>query len=347
MSNYIASIIDRSRTILSLFCVILLAGLISYLSIPLESNPDVSVPVIVITIPHEGISPQDAERLLARPMELELKTIEGVEEVNSYSGEGSATVVIEFDFSFDSDQALLDVREAVDKARAKIPSTAEEPFVTEVSASDEPVITVSLGGEGVPDRVLYDLARDLKDKLESIPEVLEANVHGHREELLEAIIDPVQLEAYGITNDELIGAVARNNRLIAAGAVDTGKGSFSVKIPSIIETAEDVLSIPIKATSSGVVTLQDVTDVRRTFKDAKSYTRANGAPAVAVELSKRKGTSLIAAVDKIKFIVESEANNYPASVVVGYMAIRPQIPWIRLNHWKAIYPPRCFLYLPS
>ncbi len=320
MSNYIASIIDRSRTILSLFCVILLAGLISYLSIPLESNPDVSVPVIVITIPHEGISPQDAERLLARPMELELKTIEGVEEVNSYSGEGSATVVIEFDFSFDSDQALLDVREAVDKARAKIPSTAEEPFVTEVSASDEPVITVSLGGEGVPDRVLYDLARDLKDKLESIPEVLEANVHGHREELLEAIIDPVQLEAYGITNDELIGAVARNNRLIAAGAVDTGKGSFSVKIPSIIETAEDVLSIPIKATSSGVVTLQDVTDVRRTFKDAKSYTRANGAPAVAVELSKRKGTSLIAAVDKIKFIVESEANNYPASVVVGYMA---------------------------
>jgi multidrug efflux pump len=110
-----------------------------------------------------------------------------------------------------------------------MPSTAEEPIVNEVSAGDFPIITISLGGEGVPDRVLYKLARNLKEDLESIPEVLEARLNGEREELLEAVVDPAQLEAYGITNEELIGAVARNNRLIAAGAVDTGKGSFSVK----------------------------------------------------------------------------------------------------------------------
>ena len=109
--SYVSASIDRSRTIISLLCVILMAGVVSYSVIPLESNPDVSVPIIVVTIPHEGISPQDAERLLARPMELELKSIEGVEEINSYSGEGSATIVIEFDYSFDSDQALLDVNE--------------------------------------------------------------------------------------------------------------------------------------------------------------------------------------------------------------------------------------------
>ena len=242
--NYVGTLVGRSRTVLSLLVVILLAGFVSYSNIPLESNPDVSVPVIVVTVPHEGISPEDAERLLARPMELELKAIEGVDEINSYSGEGSATIVLRFDYSFDSDQALLDVREAVDKAKAKIPSTAEEPIVSEVSASDFPIITVSLGGNGVPDRVLSRLAKDLQEKIESIPEVLEANINGDREELLEAIVDPAQLEVYGITNDELIAAVSRNNRLIAAGAVDTGKGSFSVKIPGLIETAEDVLSIP-------------------------------------------------------------------------------------------------------
>jgi len=318
--NYVGTLVGRSRTVLSLLVVILLAGFVSYSNIPLESNPDVSVPVIVVTVPHEGISPEDAERLLARPMELELKAIEGVDEVNSYSGEGSATIVLRFDYSFDSNQALLDVREAVDKAKVKIPSTAEEPIVSEVSAADFPIITVSLGGDGVPDRVLSRLAKDLQEKIESIPEVLEANINGDREELLEAIVDPAQLELYGITNDELISAVARNNSLIAAGAVDTGKGSFSVKIPGLIESGEDVLSIPIKADGVSVVQLRDVTTLRRTFKDAQSYTRANGAPAVVLEISKRKGTSLITAVDKVKAVVELERRNFPPLVEVSYLA---------------------------
>jgi multidrug efflux pump len=320
MVNYIAACMDRSRTILSLLTVIVLSGVMAYLSIPVESNPDVSVPIVIVTVPHEGISPEDAERLLARPMELELKTITGVEEINSYSKEGAATIVIRFDYSFDSSQALLDVREAVDKAKVKIPASAEEPIIDEVSAADFPIITISLGGSSVPDRVLYKLARELKDELEGLSEVLEANLNGDREELLEAVIDPAQLEAYGITNDQLVAAVARNNRLIAAGAVDTGRGSFSVKIPSLIETAEDVLSIPVTATSDGVITLRDVTTIRRTFKDAKNYTRANGIPAVAIEVSKRKGVSLVDAVAKVKQVVETLQRNYPANVEVGYMA---------------------------
>ena len=318
--NYVGALMSRSRTVLSVLVVILLAGFVSYNNIPLESNPDVTVPVIVVTVPHEGISPEDAERLLARPMELELKTIEGVDEINSYAGEGSATIVLRFDYSFDSDQALLDVREAVDKAKVKIPSTAEEPIVNEIAAADFPIITVSLGGASVPDRVLSRLAKDLRDKIESVPEVLEANINGSREELLEAVVDPAQLEIYGITNDELINAVSRNNRLIAAGAVDNGKGSFSVKIPGLIENGEDVLSIPIKATGDSVVQLRDVTTLRRTFKDALGYTRANGSPAVVLEISKRKGTSLITAVDKVKEVVEREKRNYPPLVEVSYLA---------------------------
>ncbi|MDZ7684598.1 MAG: efflux RND transporter permease subunit [Gammaproteobacteria bacterium] len=230
-SSYIATAIQRSRTTLSILVVILLIGWISWLSIPIESNPDVSVPVIIVTVPHEGISPEDAERLLARPVELEMRSIEGVEELNSYSREGAATVVIEFDYDLDPDDVLIDVREAVDRAKVKIPSSAEEPIIEEVSAAGFPIITVSLGGEGVPDRVLFNLARELKDQIEAIPDILEANLVGEREEMLEAVIDPTLLQTYNITSDELISAVASNNRLIAAGAVDTGKGSFAVRFP--------------------------------------------------------------------------------------------------------------------
>ncbi len=316
----IASAIDRTRTVLSLLAAIMFAGIASYTMIPIESDPDVAIPVIFVLIPHEGISPEDAERLLARPMELELRTIEGIDELNSYSAEGRATLVIKFDSDFDPDQALADVREAVDFAKAKIPDTAEEPIIREVSNSDFPIITISVGGQGIPDRVRYQLARKLKDEIETITDVLEARLEGNREELLEAVIDPSQLEAYGISNEELLMAVARNNRLIAAGSVDTGRGSFPVKIPSVIEDAGDVLSIPIKATPTGVITLENVVTLRRTFKDAQGYTRTNGAPSVVVEVTKRPGTSIVDVVEKIKAIVEETKKDFPANVEIAYIA---------------------------
>ena len=296
------------------------AGIVSYSLIPIESDPDVAIPIIFVMIPHEGISPEDSERLLTRPMELELRTLEGVKDINSYSAEGSATLIIEFDSSFDQDQAVSDVREAVDTAKAKIPSTAEEPIVKEVSASDFPIITISVGGKGIADRARYRIARQIKDEIEGISEVLEARLEGNREEMLEAVIDPAQLEAFGISNDELLSAFASNNRLIAAGSVDTGRGSFSVKVPSVIESAEDVLSIPITATSFGVITLEDVVTLRRTFKDAEGFTRTNGSPAVVIEVTKRPGTSIVKVVDEIKFRVDSMRKGLPANVEINYIA---------------------------
>jgi multidrug efflux pump len=191
-------------------------------------------------------------------MELELKSIEGVVELNGYAAEGMATLVIEFDSSFEPDQAVQDVRESVDRGKVKLPSTAEEPIIREVSASDFPVITVSVAGQGVSERTRLQSARALKDAIEAVSGVLEAKISGAREEVLEAVIDPVQLQALGISAEEVLSSLQRNNRLIAAGNVDTGRGSFAIKVPSVIESAEDILSIPIKANANGVISLRDV-----------------------------------------------------------------------------------------
>ena len=118
----LTAITARTRTVLSLLAAIMVAGVASFIAIPVESDPDVSVPVIVVQVPHEGISPEDSERLLVRPMELELKAIEGVAELNGYAAEGLATLVIEFDSSFEPDQAVQDVREAVDRGRLNCPA---------------------------------------------------------------------------------------------------------------------------------------------------------------------------------------------------------------------------------
>ena len=320
IQSLIGSAIERTRTMMSVLAAIVFAGLASYSAIPIEMDPDVPIPIVVVTILHEGISPEDSERLLVRPMELELRSLEGVEELDAYAGEGSATIVVEFDTKFDQDQALVDVREAVNMAKAKIPSTAEEPIIREVSMSDFPIISVGIGGEGISERIKFRLARELRDEIETIDDVLEARLEGDREEVLEAVIDPSELEAYGISNEELLSAVGRNNRLIAAGSVDTGRGRFSIKIPGVIETGEDVLSIPLKATSDGVITLADVVSLRRTFKDADGYSRANGSSAVVVEVAKRANTSIVDVVREVKTVVEEVRKNFPANVEVSYIA---------------------------
>ena len=317
--HYLDAAVSRARTTISVFIVIMLAGVAAYRSIPVELNPDVTVPIIVSTIIHEGISPEDAERLLAKPAEVELKTIDGITQVSSFSSEGAATIIAEFDVSFDSSNALIEVREAVNRAQAKFPQNTEEPLIQEVAAATMPIVQIAIGGENVPERVLLKVAQDLQREIETLPGVLSADMVGNREELLEAVIDPSQLETYGITNNQIIQAVTTNNRLIPAGAVDTGRGSFSVKVPGLIETSDDLFNLPIASNSMGVLTISDLAEVRRTFKDATRYSYANGYQSISLNVNKRKGANLIEAMDQIDVIVGDLRPSLPPAVEIDYL----------------------------
>ena len=235
MNAIIDAAINRYKTTLMVMFMVLVAGLLARNAIPIANEPDIQAPFYIVTVIHEGIAPEDAERLLVMPLEVELRNVDGIDELTSYASEGAGIVMIEFDAEYDLDRALQDVREAVDNARPEMPGTIEEPIIRETSTDDFPILQVNIVGEDVPERVLYDLAIELKDRIEIIPEVLDAEMQGHREEVLEAVIDPNALEAYRIANDELINTIVRNNRLIPAGSLDTGQGRFSVKVPSVIE----------------------------------------------------------------------------------------------------------------
>ena len=143
-------------------------------------------------------------------------------------------------------------------------------------------------------------------------------MQGHREEVLEVIIDPAALEAYQLSAEDLINTIVRNNRLIPAGAIDTGEGRFSVKVPSVIETARDVYDLPIRANGDAVITLRDVAEVRRTFKDRVSYARVNGQRAISLNMIKRANANIIDTVDKAKAIVERHRPNLPSKIEVSY-----------------------------
>lgn len=319
MKNYIDHAISRSRTTLSIFVAIMITGLVSYMSIPVELNPDVEVPVIVTTILHDGISPEDAERLLAKPAELELKTLDGITQIDSFSNENAATVIVEFDIDFESSTALADVREAMNRAKARFPQNTEEPIIQEVSAATLPVVQIAVGGEGVPERVLLRIAEDLQREIETLPSVLEATMVGNREELLEAVVDPAKLETYGISNSAIVQTVTSNNRLIPAGQVDTGQGSFPVKVPGLIETADDLYNLPLASNNLGVLTVSDLAQVRRTFKDATRYSYANGDQAISLNVMKRKGANLVETMAEVDTVVSALRPNLPPAVSVSYI----------------------------
>jgi len=319
--SFIGTAFSYSRTVLSVLVFILIAGSFAYRDIPKESEPDIDIPIIYVTVNHDGISPEDAERLLIRPLEQELKTIEGVKEMRSSGYEGGANVLLEFDAGFDADTALQDVREAVDLAKTQLPTASDDPEVHEVNFSLFPVVVVILSGD-VPDRALYDLARDLKDAVEGIGEVLEAKLAGNRDEVVEVIVDPLRLESYGLDPALAAATVSGSNLLVAAGVQDTGQGRFSIKVPGLFESVLDIVGLPVLTDGDSVVTVGDIAQVRRTFRDPSTYARVNGRPAVALEVSKRSGENVIATIEKIRAVVKGEQLKWPTtlreSVKVSY-----------------------------
>lgn len=312
----IESAMRRSRTVIMSLAVIIIAGVVTYANAPKEAEPDLNIPIVYVSIKHEGISPEDSERLLIRPMEQEIRTIEGIEELVGNAYEGGANIQIEFDAGTDTDVALQDVRAKVDIAKAKLPNETEEPTVTEVKFSRfDPMLVLNLAGN-VPERTLTVLARDLKEKIEGVSGVLEVNLVGVREELLEVVVNPLAMESYGLDQAEIFSLVARNNRLVAAGALHTGEGRFPIKVSGVFESAEDVLEMPIKAVGERIVHFKDVAKVRRTYKDAESYARLNGEPALAIEVVQRSGANVISTVDEIKALIENDRRSWPAGISI-------------------------------
>ncbi len=308
---------DRSRTVIMLMLFLLASGIVAYASIPKESEPDVPIPIIYVSMTHDGISPDDAERLLVRPMEKELQSISGVKEMSSTAGEGHASVLLEFDAGFDGDKALADVRERVDVAKSSLPAATDEPSVNEVNIALFPVLNISLSGP-LPERTLIRIARSLKDKLEALPGILEADIAGEREEVLEIVVDPLVMESYQLDFDSLFSLIRNNNLLVAAGAIDTGAGRMVLKVPGVIENIEDVMSLPVKVTDTAVVTFGDVASIRRTYKDPSSFARLDGQPTLVLEISKRLGANIIETIDAVREVVSTEQQRLPATLVIGF-----------------------------
>ena len=317
ISALIHAAIRRRKVVLGVAAVLSVFGLVTYLNLPRESAPDIPVPFVSIQVPYPGVSPEDAERLLVRPLETELQSLEGLKEMNGVAVQNAALVYLEFDPSFDVDKVLQDVRAKVDMARGRFPPDAEEPIISENNVNDDPFIGIMMYG-AAPERTMYQTARELQDRLETLEGVLRTDLGGGREEVLEVTIDPARMQAANVSATELSQVIGRNNQLIPAGNLRTRETEFAVKIPGVVEKPEDILALPIKRNGDRLITVGDIGEVRRTFKDPGRITRFNGQPTFSIDVVKRSGANILDSVKQVRAAVAEEQKRWPETIQVEY-----------------------------
>ena len=308
--------IKKAKTTLLIAFMVIIAGSFARQEIPIAASPNVQLPFISVSVFLDGASPGDTSRLIARPLENRLKTVTGVKSIRSTSYLSYARIFLEFEVGFDIDKALVDIKQGVEEIKYQLPQEAEDPQIQEYSEASFPVMNISIvGGTSVRQKVFY--ARELKDKIEPIEQILEVRLTGAPEEVLEGIIDKSKMESYGVTLSDIYYSVSNNNLIIPGGNQDTGRGSFNIEVPSIIESAKDVYAIPVKVTKDAIVTLGDIASIKRTFKDFTSYARVNGEDAVTLEISLRESANAIDASNAIRDILKNFESTLPKNLKIA------------------------------
>ena len=312
----IAFAISHTRTTLLAMLTIVVFGIVARIAIPIENEPKVPQPTFLVTIPHEGISPDDALRLLVSPMEIELKGLNDIKEVSGTGAEHMAVMAVEFQSNVDIDTAKADLREAINRARQNFPASTDEPLIMETGTHTDRVFQVNFVSRGATELEVFKSATDLKRRLEGLASVQRISMQGAREEMLEISVDPDKLHAYQISAEQLLVSIARNNQLIPAGSLQSGNGSISINIPSVVEEPEDLLNIPIYADADKVIVVGDVAKVRRTFKDPIGYAHANGEQSISLFVYRRPEAFLINTAHDAEDLVEDFQTRVPPNIRV-------------------------------
>ena len=312
-------LVDRKRTALAILVVLIFAGIFGRMNIPIEDDPEITIPVVYVGTSLTGISPQDAERLLLKPMEDEIRGIEGIDELQGFAFENYAALIVQFDAAETMKKSIDQVRDAVNDAKVNFPDDANDPIVSEVSVTDNPNIIISIDSDKASERYLLNLAQEIKKELELIPAIFEVELVGAREEQLEAVLNRSQIENYNISFAEIIRAVSNNNQVVTAGEIQTGQGQFSVNVPGLFETAKDVYDLPIRSTNNSSVHLSDIADLKRSFKDRTQYTKVNGEAGISLLVKKGRGRNVIQTVNEVDEVVKRYKEKVSSDVNFTYV----------------------------
>jgi multidrug efflux pump len=294
--------------LLTMLCI---SGLVSYLSLAVESFPSIEQPVVIVSVPYTGVSPEDMETLVANPIEKKIKEITKIKKLSSANLEGFTSITVEFETDIEVDEAVRKVREKVDQARPDLPDDIEEPSVQEINFENIPIMLVSIVGNQSLVR-LKKIAEDLQDKFEQIPGVLEVNISGGLEREVKVNLNARRLEYYNLGTKDVTDAIRNENITTPGGSIDGGNLKYSVRIPGEFQSVDEMNTIVVKQVNGQPVYLRDLADIEFGFKEQTSYSRLNSQPSVTLSILKRSGENIIKIAEAVKIILKENSKDFPA-----------------------------------
>jgi len=311
---YLTDLAIRNRiTVFVMAAGLMVFGTISYLTLPREAEPDITIPYIIVTTTYRGVSPSDMETSVTKPIEDKLKSLRDVKKITSTSAEGMSSIVIEFQPTIDIDTALQKVRDKVSQAKGDLPVDADDSQISEINISEFPIMYVNVVGDVGVVR-LKEIAKNMKDDLETIRGVLKANVIGGLEREIRIEVDPDRLAAYNLPVSQLMSLISSENVNVSGGSIDTPGAKFSVRVPGEFIDPREIETLAVLTKDGKPVYLTDVAKIVDTFKDRTSYARLDGRETVTISVQKRAGENVIAISDNIKKTIDNWRAKLPKGV---------------------------------
>ncbi len=309
--------INNSTTVYLLTVLITIIGAFAYIVLPKESFPEVEIPIFNVVTIYAGASPSDIENVITRPIEQELKGIDGIDKISSVSKQAVSIITVEFVTEKNKLVAQQEVNDAVDKARAELPlNLTQEPQVNDFNLDDQPIININLSGN-------YDLvelkkfADEIQDRLESLPDVNEAEIVGALEREIQINVDLNKMLANNLTFNDIRTAVTSKNVTISAGQIDIGPSERSVRVDGEIDQPQELETLIIKNKYGDPVYLKDIATIVDGFADRESYASLNGEPVVTVNVKKKSGGNLIETSEaSIAIVEELQETQFPQDLKV-------------------------------
>jgi multidrug efflux pump len=307
--------IDHSTSVILLFIIVAVAGIITYGRIPKESFPELEIPMIAVSTIYPGVSPGDIETLVTRPIEDELNTIGDIKELTSTSVEGYSSVVAEFETTVNLEEALQKVREKVDLAKPELPDDAEDPMILEFNFEDVPIMQVNLSGEYGLVR-LKEIGEELQDKIEQMPSILRVDLRGGLEREVKVDVDLAKLKFYDLALTDVVDAIQSENVNIPGGSIDVGAFKYLVRIDGEFEDPALIEDLVVTTVEGRAVYVRDVASVEFGFAERETYARLDGTPVVTLDIIKRTGQNIIEASEGVKAAIAEMEPLFPPNTVV-------------------------------
>ncbi len=319
-------LVEHATTILIAVLAVFVGGTISYVTLPREASPDITIPVVTVTTIYTGVSPKDIESLITIPLENELSGVKDLKKLTSTSGEGVSVVALEFEPDVVIEEALQRVRDRTSQAKSKLPADAEDSMVREIAFSDIPILIVTLAGP-VDEETLKGLGETLEEKVGRIPGVLDAKLSGGLTREIRVEMDPVRLGHYGLSLGDVVGAISNENVNIPGGTIDTATSSVLLRVPGEFTDARQIESVAVKRIGDWPVFVRDLGRVVDGFEDRATYARMNGQTAVSLSVTKRPGANIVEIADLVRAETEAQSATWPEGVT--FRVLSDQSEYIR------------------